>query len=326
MSDTKKRKGITLLQVAEMFRTNEQAEDWLIEMRWGGRDSIRCPKCDRTSIYKRPSRKPMPYQCNWKPCRKDFSVRTDSVMQSSKIELRKWAIAYYLMTTNLKGISSHKLARELGITQKSAWHMLHRIRESWNVGAPRFFGPVEVDEAYMGGKEGNKHEWKKQNAGRGPVGKAAVVGIRDRETNQIDAEVIESTDARTLTRFVHERTEPDTLVYTDEARAYDRINRPHQTVKHSAKEYVNGAAHTNAIESFWAMLKRAHYGVYHQFSLKHLPRYTNEFAGRHNIRPLDTIEQMRSLFLGGLGKRLPYADLIGEDETRQPTMIGYTDW
>lgn len=267
----------------------------------------------------------MPFQCNRRPCKKDSSVRTASVMLSSKIELRKWAIASYLMATNLKGMSSHKLAREIGITQKSAWHMLHRIRESWNTSAPRFFGPVEVGETYVGGKEGNKHEWKKLNAGRRAVGKTAIIRIRDRDTNQIDAEVVVSTDAWTLTGFVHERTEPATMAFTDETRMYDRINRPHQTVKHSPKEYVNGAAHTNAIESFWATLKRAHYGVYHSFSVKHLPKYVNEFAGRHNIRPLDTIEQMSSVFLDGIGKRMRYTDLIDKVETRQPKMISYSD-
>ena len=160
MKNTNARKGISLLQIAEMFRTNELAEDWFIKLRWGSRDTMTCPKCGHESVSGRKGRKPMPFQCNRKSSRHGFSVRTGTVMQSSKIELRKWAIAYYLMSTNLNGISSHKLARELDITQKPAWHMLHRIRETWNAESSRFAGPVEADETYIGGKGGNKHEWK----------------------------------------------------------------------------------------------------------------------------------------------------------------------
>ena len=137
---------------------------------------------------------------------------------------------------------------------------------------------------------------------------------------------MESTNAATLTGFVHDRTKSDTVVFTDEASAYDRLNRPHQRVKHSAKEFVNGVAHTNGIESYWAMLKRVMYGVYHHYSVKHLPRYVNEFAGRHNDRPLDTIEQMASMFLSGIGKQLRYGDLVGEPMTRQPRMMTFGDW
>ena len=162
----------------------------------------------------------------------------------------------------------------------------------WTTDDDEFAGPVEVAETYIGGKERNKHESRKLKAGRGSVGKTAVVGIKDRETGQIASDAVESTDAPTLQGFVESRTEATAQVYTDEARAYQGLNRPHEAVKHSAKEYVHGMAHTNGMESHWAMLKRGYVGAYHQMSVKHLPRYVAEFEGRHNSRPMDTVEQM----------------------------------
>ena len=202
-----------------------------------------------------------------------------------------------------------KLHRDLGITQKSAWHLAHRIREAWNVTADKFAGPVEVDETYVGGKESNKHESKKLNAGRGTVGKVAVAGMKDRETNQVNATVVNQTDSATLQGFVVDRTETETKVYTDEARAYNGLPRDRKAIKHSVKEYVKGQAHTNGIESFWSMLKRGYHGTYHQMSEKHLERYINEFSGRHNNRPLDTEDQITALAKATTGKRLSYREL-----------------
>ena len=300
------RKGITLVEAIQTFGDEAQAEAWFIHQRWP--DGLCCPNCSSVNVSERPNRKPQPFHC--KSCRQYFSVKTGTVMQGSNLSLSKWAIGFFLYSTNLKGVASMKLHRDLGITQKSAWHMAHRIREALSTESSKFTGPVEVDETYIGGKESNKHASKKLHAGRGTVGKTAVAGLKDRATNQIQAKVVESTDRATLQGFVVDNTDVQATVYTDEHAGYQGMGRRHETVSHSAKQYVNGQAHTNGIESHWAMLKRGHDGVYHHFSVKHLDRYVSEFSGRHNQRPLDTREQMAAMAKGGEGKRLRYQDLV----------------
>ena len=223
-----------------------------------------------------------------------------------------------MFMTNLKGVSSMKLHRDLGISQKSAWHMAHRIREALDTEDGKFAGPVEADETYIGGKEGNKHASKKLRSGRGAVGKTPVAGVKDRATNQVRTEVVESTTKAVLQDFVVRHTEEGAVVYTDEAVAYRGLPRHHEAVAHSAGEYVRDAAHTNGLESHWAMLDRGIYGVYHHVSDKHLSRYSVEFYGRHNRRRLDTADQMAALARSAAGKRLTYATLTGPPPTRSP--------
>ncbi len=307
------REGMTIVQLMDMFPTEDAAREWFESVIWpNGRH---CPKCGSVETKPAPNAKPMPYRC--KDCRSYFSVKTGTAMQASKIPLRKWAIAIYLCLTSLKSVSSMKLQRDIGVSQPTAWFMLHRIREAWGEddGEP-FDGPAEVDETYFGGKRRNMSNAKRKalaGTGRGAVGKTAVVGIKDRATNRVRAEVVTETDAETLQDFVEENTEADATVFTDDAAAYKGVERAHESVRHSTSEYVRGMAHTNGIESFWSMLKRAHDGTFHKISPKHLQRYVSEFAGKHNHRQSATVAQMRDTVARLVGERLLWRDLVADN-------------
>ena len=301
------REGITLIQLAKMFPDDETAERWFIEQRWP--EGVHCPACGSTNIQERRTRKPAPYRC--RDCRKDFSTKTGTLMQGSNLGFQTWAMAIYLFSTNLKGVSSMKLHRDLGVTQKTAWHLAHRIRETWqdNGGLP-FAGPVEADETYMGGKLKNMHAKDRKAARQRPdYGKTIVAGARDRATGAVHGQTVEYADKDTLCAFVGAHAAPGATVYTDEAKAYQSLP-DHETVNHGRGEYVRDGISTNGIESFWSMLKRGYHGTYHHMSAKHMDRYVTEFSGRHNNREADTIDQMARMAKGMVDKRLRFVDLI----------------
>ena len=308
------RAGISLTELMELFPTEDAAREWFEAIYWP--DGGRCGHCDGSRVRAVKSGKPMPWWCT--DCRKYFSVKTGTSMAASNLPLRTWALGIYLCLTSLKSVSSMKLHRDLGIGQKAAWFMLHRLREAWayHDGDPLLGGPIEADETYVGGRRANKPKAKrKELVGRGAVDMTPVVGIKDRTTGQVAARAIQETDAATLQGFVREHAEPGTTLYTDEATAYVGLGRDfdHEAVNHSVGEYVRDMAHINGMESFWSMLKRAHKGTFHKISPKHLDRYVQEFAGRHNLRNADTLVQMTAMALALSGKRLRYRDLIADN-------------
>lgn len=305
------RKGISVMELAEVFPDETTAEKWFEDIHWLGHRV--CGKCKSDNTYETKNRKPAPYRC--RDCKSYFSVRTGTAMDATNLPLRKWAFAVYLYTTSLKGVSSMKLHRDLHVTQKTAWFMLHRLRTAWDeIETEEFTGPIEADETYIGGKRKNMPSAKrKQLEGRGHAGKTAVVGVKDRNTNKVLAKSVKDTSAETLKNVVQSHAVPGSVLYTDEAAGYKGLPFKHKAVKHSVGEYVRDEAHTNGIESFWAMLKRAHKGTFHKISPKHLQRYVDEFSGRHNVREADTIHQMRSVFAGMIGKRLMYSKLIEDN-------------
>ena len=293
------------------FSDDASAEAYFVEQRWP--NGVACPHCGSTNVQSGTKHKTMPYRCREKECAKRFSAKTGTVMEGSKLGFQVWMIATFLLSTNLKSVSSMKLHRDLEITQKTAWFLAHRLRRALDRDGDMFAGPVEVDETYIGGKRKNMSNAKRKElagTGRGAVGKTAVVGIKDRETKNVRAKVVENTDKATLQGFVVENTAPGATVYTDEASAYEGLPFEHESVKHSVSEFVRGMAHTNGAESFWSMLKRAHMGTFHKMSPKHLHRYLDEFAGRQNVRENDTIDQLGAMVEGMEGKRLRYQELI----------------
>jgi transposase-like protein len=303
------RSTISTFKLFELFPNEETARTYLEDRLWP--NGATCPEC---KSGERITRRPRGfYRCN--ACKLDFTVRTATIFERSHIPLHKWVYAMYLLVTARKGISSMQLAKEIGVTQKSAWFMLSRLREA--CGSPdnidKLRGIVEIDECFVGGKEANKHEHKKLKAGRGSVGKTPVLGMRERGGRTI-AVTLDAQTLHAIQSEIHGHVEVGATLYTDENPAYADLNGLFfraASVNHGAGEYARGPVSTNSIESVWAVLKRGLHGVYHHASAKHLSRYVDEFTFRLNAGNVarHTFERLDSFIDAVAGKRITYKEL-----------------
>lgn len=296
----------TLPQLLKYFHDDKTCVEFLTQQRWG--DTVACPHCGNCKVYTTNRG----YKCAEKTCAKKFSVTSGTIFENTKLPLQIWFGAMYLTTTHKKGISSLQLATDLGITQKTAWFLLHRIREMLKDKAPELLdGIVEIDECIVGGRIGNIHQSKKVNKPH-HFNKTTMFGLVERQGNVV-LRVVENRNGSTLRPLINNMVSKDAFIFTDKLAAYrglDKEYKGHATVDHEAKEYVRGNVHTNSIEGVWSLLKRGIVGIYHYVSPKHLHRYCDEFSFRYNSRKVDTIDRWESAFRNIDGRRLTYKGLI----------------
>lgn len=298
----------SIFDLLKAFPTEQSCIDHLEKLRWSG--NVVSPFDETSKVYKCAGNK---YKC--KNSGKYFNVRTNTIFDNTKIPLQKWFLALYVFSSHKKGISSHQLAKDISVTQKSAWFLLHRLRYAFD--HPNFKETVgnivEIDESGIGGEGYNKHESKKVKNEEGNTvnTKTSVIGLRERGGNVI-AKVVGDRSKSTLLPIVYRNVKPDAIIMTDENLVYKELdeNFVHFTVNHSAKEYVNMMAHTNGIENFWSHLKRGIDGIYHQVSSQHLQAYVDEFTLRFNTRKFTTQNRFDLILSDVAGKRLTYNSLI----------------
>ncbi len=302
-------------QMLDVLNTDEACRMFLENIRWEG--SPACPHCgtQHKEHYKLNVKGEFKGQYKCKDCRERFTVTVGTMFEGSHISLRKWFIAIYIFSSHKKGISSHQLSRDLGITQKSAWFMLGRLRNSFQVKTTKqFTGITEADETFIGGKNKNRHENKKIefSQGRSVKDKTPVFGLLNE--GKVNLEVVADTKAATLKPIIEAMVQKGEIVVTDEWGAYNGLSSEykHEVVKHNEENYVtdNGLS-TNSLEGFWSLLKRGIYGIYHQVSAKHLHQYCDEFAFRFNSRETTDSERF-SLAVVNAQERLTYKALIGK--------------
>lgn len=298
----------SLIDFMGHYKDEETCRQFFEQMRF--RKGDYCPHCGFTTIYRFGDGR---YRCA--SCKKDFTIKTGTVFGESKMPLRKWFIAIYLLTTCRKGISSVQLAKQVGVTQKTAWFMDHRIRKAMKQGRGQLFGTIEADETYVGGKEKNKHRSKRTTGayGRALDTKTPVFGLLQRD-GELRAAVVTDAKMRTIEKKIVEHVQIGSRIITDDFLSYYRLSRwfAHERVQHSMGQYVReGGIHSNSVESFWALFKRGYIGIYHWMSRKHLQRYLDEFTYRFNTRAISFADVFANMVNNvSDSSRLSYRQLI----------------
>ncbi len=307
----------TLLEAVNYFSSDAICVEYLEKIFWTD-GKPHCPKCGSDNVSRlkfRPA-----YRCREKGCMKSFSLKTNTIMKNSPLPITKWVPAIWFVINHKNGVSSCEVARALGICQKSAWHLCHRIRKAVSNGSfVKMKGIVEIDETFIGGKEINKHgmkkttlaQWeKKQKHG----GKTVVMGMVERNTGEFRGKVVDNTKRTTLESEVLANVKQGSIIYTDSLASYNRLGDTynHDWVDHSKGQYVNGEAHTNTMENFWSCFKRSIKGTYIQIASFHTDRYLDEQAFRYNYRKLNDAQRFEIAMGKIFGKYLPYDVLTGK--------------
>lgn len=306
----------TLLGAVTYFADVDVATMFVAGLRW--QDGVTCPHCEGKECPYVASRRI--WQC--KGCRKQFSVKVGSIFEDSPIPLSKWLPAMWMLVNCKNGVSSYEIARDLGVTQKTAWFMLHRLRLAIQAKSfDKMNGAVEVDETFIGGKARNMHAGKRKRLGisqsRSMVGKTAVMGLLERhgkDGSRVRTQVITNRKRHQLESSVVENVTAGATIYTDALRSYDRMGERgyiHGVIDH-AEAYVDGQVHTNGLENFWSLLKRSLKGTYVSIEPFHLFRYLDEQAYRFNNRKKNDAMRFVEACASVFGRRLTYASLIGE--------------